>query len=271
MAEASPHIIVFANEKGGTGKSTCAVHAAVALMCMGKRVGCIDLDSRQRTLFRYFENRESFAATKGIALPIPRFAVFNGDSQAALDHILGGFSKDCDFIVADTPGRDDKYARAMAARAHTLVTPINDSFIDLDLIGHVDADTFVVKRPSFYAELIWETRRDRAKSSGVSIDWVVMRNRLQSYEARNQKRVGEALAQLARRVGFRTLPGLKERVIYRELFPAGLTLLDKDHLGPLGISHVAARQELRDLVAGLALPINDIQADADQASLFQAG
>jgi chromosome partitioning protein len=255
MIGKTPHILVFANEKGGTGKSTCAVHVAVALSCLGFRVGGIDLDSRQRTFFRYLENRAAFAARRNIDLPTPRFAVFNGDSQAALDHIINDFSRDCDFLVADTPGRDDKYARLMAARATTLVTPINDSFVDLDLIGQVDPDTFIIKRPSFYAELIWETRRDRAKVSGHSIDWVVMRNRLQTYEARNMRRVGQALEDLSRRVGFRTLPGLRERVIYRELFPAGLTLLDKGQLGPLGISHIAARQELRELVSGLALPI----------------
>jgi chromosome partitioning protein len=264
MTGTSPHILVFANEKGGTGKSTCAVHVAVALSALGYRVGGIDLDSRQRTFYRYLENRAAFALRHDLELPTPRFAVFNGDSHAALDHILGGFAQDCDVIIADTPGRDDKYARTMAARATTLVTPINDSFVDLDLIGQVDPDTFAIKRPSFYAELIWETRRDRARLSGTSIDWIVMRNRLQSYEARNMRRVGQALEELSRRVGFRILPGLRERVIYRELFPSGLTLLDKGQLGPLGISHVAARQEIRELVAGLALPPSPL----DQSDLF---
>ena len=267
MTGTLPHILVFANEKGGTGKSTCAVHVAVALATLGYRVGGIDLDSRQRTFYRYLENRAAYAARHGIALPTPRFAVFSGDSQAALDHIIGGFSQDCEIIIADTPGRDDKYGRLIASRANTLVTPINDSFVDLDLIGQVDPETFAVKRPSFYAELIWETRRDRARMSGVSMDWVVMRNRLQSYEARNMRRVATALEDLSKRVGFRTLPGLRERVIYRELFPAGLTLLDKGQLGPLGISHVAARQEVRELVAGLALP--DRVVDSRRSSILE--
>ena len=43
-------------------------------------------------------------------------------------------------------------------------------------------------------------------------------------------------------------------VIYRELFPSGLTLIDKGHLGQLATAHVIARQELRELVTGLALP-----------------
>ena len=139
-------------------------------------------------------------------------------------------------------------------RADTLVTPINDSFVDLDLIGQVDAETYRVRRPSFYAELVWNSRTQRAKTHGASVDWVVLRNRMQHVEARNMRRVGEALGELSRRVGFRVIPGLGERVIYRELFPKGLTLLDLPQLGEVGIAHIAARQELREMIAGFALP-----------------
>ena len=54
-----PHFIVFANEKGGTGKSTTAVHTAIALAASGHRVAALDLDSRQRTMTRYLENRDA--------------------------------------------------------------------------------------------------------------------------------------------------------------------------------------------------------------------
>jgi chromosome partitioning protein len=60
--------------------------------------------------------------------------------------------------------------------------------------------------------------------------------------------------ELSRRVGFRIIPGLGERVIYRELFPKGLTLLDLQAIGEVGLGHIAARQELRETIAGLALP-----------------
>ncbi len=96
--------------------------------------------------------------------------------------------------------------------------------------------------------------RLRAKSDGETIDWVVLRNRMQYIEARNMKRVSEAIDQLSKRVGFRVIPGLSERVIYRELFPQGLTMLDSREFGEMGLSHVAARQELREMMAGLALP-----------------
>jgi chromosome partitioning protein len=140
------------------------------------------------------------------------------------------------------------------ARADTLVTPINDSFVDLDLIGEVDPETFRVRRPSFYAEVVWQSRTRRAKTQGASVDWVLLRNRLQHVEARNMRRVADALGDLARRVGFRVIPGLGERVIYRELFPKGLTLLDLPHIGEASIAHITARQELREMVAGLDIP-----------------
>jgi chromosome partitioning protein len=251
---AGAHHIVFANEKGGTGKSTTAVHVAIALAARGARVACIDLDTRQRTMFRYIENRAATIKRRGIDLPIPDSEVFEGESLAKLERITDGFEHDHDFLIFDTPGRDDKYARFVATRANTLVTPMNDSFVDFDLIGQVDAETFKVQRLSFYAELIWEARKARAKSDGVTIDWVVVRNRLHNMEARNQQRMTLALADLSKRVGFRALSGLNERVIYRELFPSGLTLIDKGHLGQLATAHIVARQELRELISGLALP-----------------
>ena len=254
MGNPTPHLIVFANEKGGTGKSTTAVHTAIALTALGHRVGMIDLDPRQRTVTRYLENRAETARRRQIDLPAPDFAVLQGDSLEALDAEVAVLSQDKDFLIVDTPGRDDVFARHMAARANTLVTPMNDSFVDFDLIGQVDAESFKVRRLSFYSELIFEARKTRAKADGVSIDWVVLRNRLQHHDARNKKRVGDALMELSRRVGFRVIPGLSERVIFRELFPSGLTLLDKGHLGELGVSHIAARQELREMVSGLALP-----------------
>jgi chromosome partitioning protein len=248
------HVIVFANEKGGTGKSTTAVHVAIALAAKGAKVACIDLDHRQRTLGRYLDNREATARTKGIDLPTPAHATGDGRADGNFAELFQRFMGAHEFLVIDTPGRDDPCARTAAAIADTLVTPMNDSFVDFDLIGQVDPETFKVTRPSFYSELIWDVRKARAKEDGATIDWVVLRNRLQYLEARNMRRVQEALTQLARRVGFRIIPGLGERVIYRELFPAGLTLLDSKAFGGMGLSHVAARQELREMMAGLSLP-----------------
>jgi chromosome partitioning protein len=230
-----PLRITLANEKGGTGKSTTAVHVAVALAYRGLRVAAFDLDHRQRTMDRYFENRAETVARRKIDL--------------AGDH---------DVVLFDTPGRDDPLARHVATEADILITPMNDSFVDFDLIGQVEGESFKVRKLSFYAELIWEARVKRSRSTieqqRRQMDWVVVRNRTGHVEAKNQARLEKALAELSKRVGFRVVKGLSERVIYRELFPSGLTLLDRGHLGELGTSHLVARQELRQLIAGLHLP-----------------
>ncbi len=249
-----PHCIVFANEKGGTGKSTTAVHTAVALAASGHNVAALDLDSRQRTMTRYLENRDATIRRLSVDLPYARYKVLDDQTPEALEAALRELAEGADVVVIDTPGRDDPVARAAILRADTLVTPMNDSFVDLDLIGQVHPENFKVTKPSFYAELIWTSRTQRAKNTGKSVDWVVLRNRLQHIDSHNLRRVGAALDELARRVGFRVIPGLGERVIYRELFPKGLTLLDYQQLGEVGIGHITARQELREMIAGLGIP-----------------
>jgi chromosome partitioning protein len=252
------HRIVFANEKGGTGKSTTAVHVAVALSYLGARVAAIDLDPRQRTMHRYIENRLATLEKRGLTLPTPACEVFRGQNTGDLLAMIRQLEASCDFLIIDNPGRDDAYARIAVENADTLVTPMNDSFVDFDLIGQVDAETFKVKKLSFFAELIWEARMKRSRMTieqqRPEMDWIVVRNRTGHVEARNQARLHKALTEMAKRVGFRVTQGLSERVIYRELFPSGLTLLDKGHLGELGTSHLVARQELRSLVKALNLP-----------------
>jgi len=258
VTSALPHRITFANEKGGTGKSTTAVHVAVALAFSGKRVVAFDLDHRQRTMDRYFENRAATAARRGIALPTAACHVVEALSAEDFEALIAREAAGADFIVIDTPGRDDPLARHAAAETDTLVTPMNDSFVDFDLIGQVEGESFKVKKLSFYAELIWEARLKRSRATleqqRKQMDWVVVRNRTGYTEARNMARIEKALGEMAKRVGFRVAKGLSERVIYRELFPSGLTLLDKGQLGDLGTSHLVARQELRELVASLHLP-----------------
>ncbi|MEP3052261.1 MAG: division plane positioning ATPase MipZ [Erythrobacter sp.] len=258
MPEKQAHRIVFANEKGGTGKSTTAVHVAVALSYLGAKVVALDLDPRQRTMDRYLENRRDTQKRRQISLPTPQCDVFKGRSDSALNLAIDRLEKDADFLVIDNPGRDDPFARAAVESADTLVTPMNDSFVDFDLIGQVDSETFKVKKLSFFAELIWEARMKRSRATFAAqrpeMDWVVVRNRTGHAEARNVGRIEKALSEMSKRVGFRVAHGLSERVIYRELFPSGLTLLDKGHLGELGTSHLVARQELRSLMKALRLP-----------------
>lgn len=267
-ARGGPHVIVLGNEKGGSGKSTTAVHIATALASAGFGVGAIDLDVRQRSFARYMENRARTARARGLALPTPDTLVIGETEGVAglVQALRGGWAAGRHAIVIDTPGRHGAIVEAALARADTLVTPINDSFVDLDLLGHVDPETWKVRQPSFYAELVWDMRKKRARSGGVSVDWVVLRNRIAQLEARNMRRMFTALADLARRIGFRVVPGLSERVIYRELFPSGLTLLDPAAIDGLSLSHIAARQELRDLLDALDLPFWRAAPDAASAA-----
>ena len=258
MAKTQAHWITFANEKGGTGKSTTAVHVAVALAYRGAEVVAFDLDHRQRTMCRYFENRGDTITRRDIDLPTVECHTIEDVDEDAFGSLVAEKAHGADFIIVDTPGRDDPLARYAATQADTLVTPMNDSFVDFDLIGQVEGESFKVKKLSFYAELIWEARIKRGRAqleqNRREMDWVVVRNRTGYTEARNMARIEKALSEMSKRVGFRTTKGLSERVIYRELFPSGLTLLDKGHLGNLGTSHLVARQELRGLVANLRLP-----------------
>ncbi|HPD93756.1 MAG: division plane positioning ATPase MipZ [Rhodobacter sp.] len=261
------HIIVTGNEKGGSGKSTTAMHIATALCRMGHRVGALDLDVRQRSFGRYIENRAAFCARERVTLPSPQYAELPDVDPATLapneninDHRLGeamaALDADCDFIVIDCPGSHTRLAQVAHSLADTLVTPLNDSFVDFDLLARIDPNTNAVMGPSIYAEMVWQARQLRAQAGLKPIDWIVLRNRLGAQQMHNKRKVGEALDALARRIGFRVAPGFSERVIFRELFPRGLTLLDLRDTGveQLNISNVAARQELRDLLAALRLP-----------------
>ncbi|MEO0398892.1 MAG: division plane positioning ATPase MipZ [Pseudomonadota bacterium] len=263
------HVIVLGNEKGGSGKSTAAMHIIVALMKSGGRVAAIDLDMRQRSLNRYMENRRAFAEAKEVDLPFPetpRIEPSSLDSREQAwreetERFTGMLSQlaHCDFVVIDCPGADTHLSRLAHAHADTIVTPLNDSFVDFDLLAKLDPDTGVVTGPSLYSEMVWQARKHRALS-GVpgGIDWVVMRNRLSATRANNKKHMGEKLNDLAGRIGFRLARGFGDRVIYRELFPKGLTLLDLGGKGaPIRLStmsHVTARIEIRSLIATLNLP-----------------
>lgn len=248
------HIIVVGNEKGGSGKSTTSMHLATALARMGHAVGALDLDVRQRSFGRYLENRGAFRAREGIDLPMPVMAQL-GEGPDPLTPALELLEKQCDFILLDCPGSHTRLSQMAHTVADTLITPLNDSFIDFDLLARISPDGEILG-PSIYAEMVWNARQMRAQAGAGAIDWLVLRNRLGTQQMHNKRKVGGALASLSKRIGFRVAPGFSERVIFRELFPRGLTLLDLKDVGvdSLSMSHIAARQELRDLINELRLP-----------------
>ncbi len=265
-----PYLIVLGNEKGGSGKSTTAMHIVVSLLREGRRVGTIDLDARQKSLTRYIENRRAYAQKKGLDLPHPTELVVpksdlrtadeaEADEKQRFEEAYLNLADKVDVVVIDCPGSDTFLSRLAHTAADTLVTPVNDSFVDLDLLARVDAASHKVQGPSLYAEMVWKARQRRAMADGSSIDWVVLRNRVGALHAKNKERVERVLNDLTKRIGIRHVPGLGERVIYRELFLRGLTLMDLKEAGGLdgkglSLSHVAARQEVRKLMDALNLP-----------------
>jgi chromosome partitioning protein len=264
-----PRVIVVGNEKGGAGKSTIAIHLATALLHGGAAVAIMDLDLRQSSMGRFFHNRHAWLASEaGVSLPEPlmRHPAEDGvalaraepaEQMSRFEEAFAAGYQDAEFLIIDTPGGDTPLSRAAHARADLIVTPMNDSFVDFDMLGHVNPVTLELEKPSLYSEAVWEARKARAMTGQrVPLDWVVLRNRLATVDARNRKRVDDRLVALAKRVGFRTGPGLRDRVIYRELFPFGLTVADisaRVRPIPVGLSHVAARQELRALMHSLGL------------------
>ena len=262
---------MLGNEKGGSGKSTTAMHVIAGLLAAGRRVACIDIDLRQRTLGRYLDNRRVYAEAKGIDLPMPDCLALDiaADDAYALEARIAEAVDHTDYLVIDSPGSDTALSRAAHAWADTLVTPLNDSFVDLDVLGRIDEATSGVVELGPYAALVEEARAAKAGFSPRPLDWVVLRNRLAPRDTRNTRKMTDALVILSRHLGFRGAPGLTDRLIYRELFLTGLTLTDLTKAGGgagLTMSQVAARQELRALFETLKLEPRDEAAEAERAS-----
>src|SRR5438270_6270555 len=268
----SAHVVVLGNEKGGSGKSTTALHIAVSLMKAGHRVATIDLDCRQQSFSRYINNRDAWARRTRIKLEIPVHCCIKlGETMQIADNESSEFQQfvdavsavehTFDFIVIDTPGSDSYLMRLAHSMADTLVTPINDSFLDFDVLGTVDPATYAVTGESHYAEMVRDSRRRRRQLDGASTDWIVVRNRLSISAARNKHLIADALKALSLRLGFRAIDGFAERAVYREFFPRGLTALDELDEATLGtrpsMGHVTAREEVSSLLRQLKLPLDE--------------
>lgn len=268
----SSHVIVVANEKGGSGKTTSAMHVVVALLKAGQRVATVDIDSRQKSLSRYVANRKNWAKKTGILLEMPNpFVIDRGNTRSVDDNEAAEFAgfaaaitaieHNHDFIVIDTPATDSYLMRLAHSMADTLITPLNDSFIDFDVLASVDPENFEVTGTSHYSEMVRDARRQRRLVEDIDTDWVVMRNRLGQLETRNGRNIAEGLAALSRRMSFRLADGFAERVVYRELFPRGLTVLDTLDERTLGVkptpSHYVAHDEVMRFISSLRLPLDE--------------
>lgn len=279
------YVIVCGNEKGGSGKTTTMMHITIALLNAGYSVASLDLDSRQQSFSRYLGNRENFSNRHGINLKMPKHYVINRDhsdfvsesEQNELDNLLGVIGKiqeTHDFILIDTPGHDGYLMRMAHSIADTLITPLNDSYIDFDVLGLIDPETSKVDSLSHYARMVREARRKRRIADDGILDWVVFRNRLTQISSRNKESMFKSLNSLSMQLGCRLADGISERVIYRELFPHGLTALDdletilpdKRNVA----SHLSARQEVRSLISSLRLPIDELTKKRKQSEKAKA-
>lgn len=254
-----PHIIVIGNEKGGAGKTTTSMHLITSLLHLGFKVSSIDIDCRQKSLSRYLENRTTYAKKHNLELYMPRHftldeSVDKEKDIEQLNNFIDQEIKICDFLLIDTPGSNTPLSSFAHSMADSIITPINDSFLDLDVIAKIEADSLNIIRPSFYAQAIWERKMEKAKRNKGEINWLVIRNRVSALEAKNKQKMAEVLQKLSSRLGFRVALGFNERVIYRELFLHGLTLLDiKPGISDvtLNLSHITAKQELNNLLHNL--------------------
>lgn len=270
------YIIVIGNEKGGCGKTTTAMHLIVSLLKLGFKVGCMDLDVRQQSLARYLENRKATAQKRESDLSMPEFYSFPKSSQSDLNlanqedeksflELLEKLSAN-DFVVIDTPGSDAFQSRLAHSFADMVVTPVNDSFVDIDLLGNIDNETYDAVKPGVYSAMLWEQKMKRAARNQKEIKWVVVRNRLATLDAHNKRNVETALNKLAKRFGFKIVPGFSDRVVFKELFLLGLTLHDAANAPEvkLNTSVIAARCELREFIK--ALDINEINQSLENVA-----
>lgn len=278
------HVIVVGNEKGGSGKSTVALHVAIGLMRLGYSVGTIDLDSHQATLTTAMKNRWRTIAQAGeervpgdsvadMAMPehihIDRvqntsdmFARRDQERQH-LELVIDELASRHDFIVIDTPGSDRFLSLVGHSYADTLLTPMNDSFVDLDLLAKIDPASMRPTKASIYTEMVWDLTRQRQKRDGRTINWFVMRNRLSIEDSAHKQDISRLLDDLQRPLGFNVAPGFSEREVFRHLFLHGLTMLDLREDSrwaqryTLNLANINARQEVRNLVR-MILPQKEV-------------
>ena len=272
MSFSGAHVIVLGNEKGGSGKSTTCFHLAIYLLYAGFRVATIDVDSRQQTLTQYVKNRRDWISRHNLNVPQTthyHLPLSKSDSVSKNDrlefevfsHAIGEVEDKFDFVLIDTPGFDTNLTRLAHSLADTLITPLNDSLIDLDVLAHTDSQTGAPRELSHYARLVLRARKERMAVDGQTIDWVLARNRISMLSSRNMRLVQTGIDQLAKRLGARVADGIGERVVFRSLFPIGMTVFDPlDETGNGGthsLSHKSAHQEYRNLVKVLKLPVSD--------------
>ena len=264
------HVIAFANEKGGVGKSTLAFHCALGLAHLGMRVLVVDCDRRQQTLDRLLEARDGTVRALRVALPQPRHVVLAQQSGALLTQEMERLGADCDFVLIDLAGQDSPIARRAIALADTVVTPVNCSPTDLDALGRINPVSRRFREPGPFAAMVTALRAERLAQGRTAFDWVIAKNRVRRCEHRLLAAVDYNLSTMARHLGFRVIDALTERVSYRELTPFGLSQLDLRLIPDIGASRSGSPGELRALIENLQLPRPAAQATPSRRQVAES-
>jgi len=282
------------------------MHIVVALLKAGKRVACFDLDLNQQTLTRYLANRQEWDRKHGRKLQLPDhypvkernaygtarnlkqfIAQLRKDRRARKENFIdsGGLSHSADlrqfisqlreigradkhdFIIIDTPSGVQHLSLIAHGMADTLITPINDSFFDLDVLVAMESSD-LEPQLSAYANMVWRALEARSNVSGRATDWIIVRNRLEPADSNNQRQITLVLDVLQRKLGFRVARGLLERPAYREFFAAGLTVFDfaegSESSAEFNRSNSIARVELENLIREIGLIDDHAQLQSER-------
>ncbi len=230
-------IIVVGGIKGGTGKSTIAFHLATHAFLSGKKIMTYDCDYPQFSFSRYYENRKKNKTVKTWEEHYPIKDISNMPEM-----------KNDVINIIDTPGRYDENILNIHKKADIIITPINDSFMDIDTVMKIEQERWT--QPGQYYQVIFENKKNMKESL-----WLVVRNRSSNVNSKHKKLVEEKLNDLAKRLNFTVMKGLKERNIFRELFSHGLTVLDIES-NKMAISHLAAKMEIKTIWKSIDESIN---------------
>ena len=268
--EHNSYVIVVGNEKGGSGKSTLSIHLAIAYLYAGYKVATIDLDGRQGTLTHYIENRIRYAKDNKLTLSMPEHLVVtpsqysnkksSNEDEEQLDYEINELKKEYDIIIIDTPGTYSHLSNAGHKNADILITPVNDSLVDIDVIANINPYTKRILSESQYTTNIREIQKKRKELGKQDLRWIVLRNRISHIDAKNKREVDNILKLLQTEIGFTYISGIGERVVYREMFLNGLTITDLMNMGKdeISISHIAAKNELFSVLHIINIPLKNL-------------
>ena len=186
-------VLAICNHKGGTGKSTTAVHLAVGFATLGQRTLLIDTDPQHSALAWKADRPDHLPRVQVIGLPAPN-----------LHKELEAFKHDYEVIVIDGGGRITATARAACAVADFLIIPTRPSKPDL------------LSTQDFLHTVVEEVRALRPVAGGILIT-----------QMQGGTVVGKAAVAELQTLGYPVFDTIiHARVAYQEAMAAGMSVLE---------------------------------------------